>query len=137
GKPWIDGAGSICIGAVLAVVAVLLARESKDLLIGERARPELGKSIRDIAAREPGVLAVEGVLTSQLSPDQVIANVGVEFAKDLRTTDIERIIGHLESELRKIHPDLFRVFVRPHPDQYQGEVRLLDVGPDRGIEQRR
>ena len=128
--PWIDGAGSICIGAVLALVAVLLARESKDLLIGERARPELSKSIRDIAEHEPGVLAVEGILTSQLSPDQVIANVGVEFAADMRTEDIERVIGHLESELRKKHPDLFRVFVRPHPDQYQSDVRLLDVGPD-------
>jgi len=129
---WIDGAGSICIGAVLAMVAVLLARESKDLLIGERARPELSKSIRDIAKRQPGVVAVEGILTSQLSPDQVIANVGLEFADELQTSDIERIIGDLESELRKIHPDLFRVFVRPHPDRYQGEVRLLDVGPDGG-----
>jgi cation diffusion facilitator family transporter len=127
---WIDGAGSICIGAVLALVAVLLARESKDLLIGERARPELSRSIRDIAQRQQGVRSVEGILTSQLSPDQVIANVGLEFADDLKTSDIERIIGDLECELRKIHPDLFRVFVRPHPDQYQGEPRLLDVGPD-------
>ena len=129
-EPWIDGLGSICIGAVLAVVAVLLARESKDLLIGERARPQLAESIRDIARREPGVVSVEGILTSQLSPDQVIANVGLEFEDDLRTPDIERVIAHLENELRKKHPELFRVFVRPHPDQYQGEVRLLDVGPD-------
>jgi cation diffusion facilitator family transporter len=130
GEPWIDGLGSICIGAVLAVVAVLLARESKDLLIGERARPQLAESIRDMARREPGVVSVEGILTSQLSPDQVIANVGLEFEDDLRTPDIERVIAHLENELRKKHPELFRVFVRPHPDQYQGEVRLLDVGPD-------
>ena len=135
-EPWIDGAGSICIGAVLALVAVLLARESKDLLIGERARPELSRSIRDIAQRQPGVRSVEGILTSQLSPDQVIANVGLQFSDDLRTSDIERIIGDLERELRKIHPDLFRVFVRPHPDQYQGEPGLLDVGPN-GHERRR
>jgi cation diffusion facilitator family transporter len=128
--PWIDGAGSILIGMVLGAVAVLLARESKDLLIGERARPELSESIRQIAEREPGVLAVEGILTSQLGPDQVIATIGVEFEDKLRTSDIERVIGHLESELRKEHPDLFRVFVRPHPHQYQSEVRLLDVGPD-------
>ena len=130
GEPWIDGLGSICIGAVLALVAVLLARESKDLLIGERARPQLAESIRDMARREPGVVSVEGILTSQLSPDQVIANVGLEFEDDLRTPDIERVIAHLENELRKKHPELFRVFVRPHPHQYQGEVRLLDVGPD-------
>lgn len=128
--PWVDGAGSICIGAVLAVVALLLGRESKDLLIGERARPELAKSIRDMAEREPGVIGVEGILTSQLGPDQVIANVGLEFDDKMRTPDIERAIQHLENELRKKHPELFRVFVRPHPNQYQGEVGLLDVGPD-------
>lgn len=130
--PWIDGTGSILIGLVLAVVAILLARESKDLLIGERASPGLAESIRDIVEREPGVVGVEGILTSQVGPDQVIANVGLEFDDKLRTPDIERVIGHLENELRKKHPELFRVFVRPHPDQYQGEVRLLDVGPDEG-----
>ena len=128
--PWIDGAGSICIGAVLAIIAVLLARESKDLLIGERAQPELAEAIRDMAQREPGVVDVSGILTSQIGPDQVIANVGVEFDDELSTSDIERTIQHLENELRKKHPELFRVFVRPHPNQYQADVRLLDVGPD-------
>jgi divalent metal cation (Fe/Co/Zn/Cd) transporter len=60
----------------------------------------------------------------------VIANVGLDFADDLRTEDIERIIGHHETELRKKHPDLFRVFVRPHPDMFQGRPELLDVGPE-------
>ena len=60
----------------------------------------------------------------------MIANVGVEFDDQMDTTDIERAIQHLENALRKQHPELFRVFVRPHPNQYQSDVRLLDVGPD-------
>jgi cation diffusion facilitator family transporter len=129
-KPWIDGVGSICIGLVLASVAVLLARESKALLIGERARPELSKAIQEIVRNEPGVVRVEGILTSQLGPDQVIATIGVELDDNLRTPDIEKLIGHLETELRKKHPDLFRVFVRPHPENYQGDTHLLDLKPD-------
>ena len=130
--PRIDGVGSICIGLVLAAVAVLLARESKALLIGERARPELSAAIHEMVSNEPGVIRVEGILTSQLSPDQVIATIGVELEDHLRTPDIERLIGHLETELRKQHPDLFRVFVRPHPKQYQGDEDLLDLRPDGG-----
>jgi divalent metal cation (Fe/Co/Zn/Cd) transporter len=76
------------------------------------------------------VIRVEGILTSQLSPDQVIANIGDELDDNLRTPDIETLIGHLETELRKKHPDLFRVFVRPHPKQYQGDEHLLDLKPD-------
>ena len=129
-KPWVDGVGSICIGLVLAAVAVLLARESKALLIGERARPELSEAIEEIVRNEPGVIRVEGILTSQLSPDQVIATIGVELDDNLRTPDIETLIGNLENELRKKHPDLFRVFVRPHPKQYQGDTHLLDLKPD-------
>jgi divalent metal cation (Fe/Co/Zn/Cd) transporter len=98
--------------------------------MGERARPEIARSIRDAAQRQAGVIGVEGILTSQLAPDQVIANVSLEFEDGLRTPDVERIIGDLETSLRHKHPDLFRIFVRPHPHRFQGEVGLLDVGPD-------
>ena len=128
--PWLDGAASIVIGLVLALVAFLLAHESKDLLIGERAGLQIAQAIRDAAENEPGVVGVEGILTSQLAPDQVIANVGLEFDDDLRTPDIERLIGSLETKLRKKHPEIFRIFVRPHPNRYQSDVTLLDVGPD-------
>ena len=134
GAPWIDGAASILIGLVLAAVAVLLGRESKDLLIGERASPGIAQSIRDAAEHQPGVVGVEGILTSQLAPDQVIANVGLEFEDHLRTPDIERLIGDLETKLRDKHPDLFRIFVRPHPHRFQGDVGLLDVGPGAGAQ---
>jgi cation diffusion facilitator family transporter len=113
--PWLDGAGSICIGIVLAIVAVLLARESKALLIGEGASDELSRSIREIARHEPGVRDVESILTTQLSPDEVIATLSIEFDDELRIPQVERLIGHMEHELRKEHPELFRVFVRPTP----------------------
>lgn len=125
-QPWIDGMGSILIGVVLALVSVLLASECKALLIGERARPELSDAIRETALSEPGVLKVEGILTSQLAPDQVIATIGVEFEDSLTTPDIEKLIGNMETELRKKFPDLFRVFIRPQPDTSIVEPDELD-----------
>lgn len=113
--PWIDGMGSILIGLVLATVAVLLARESKALLIGEGASARLSGSIRQIALDQAGVRDVESVLTTQLSPDQVIASLSVEFDDSLRVPQVERLIGRIEHELRQEHPELFRVFVRPTP----------------------
>jgi cation diffusion facilitator family transporter len=113
--PWIDGAGSVLIGLVLAAVAVLLARESKALLIGEGASRELSASMREIVLKEPEVLGVESILTTQLSPDQVIATLAVEFDDSLTVPKLEQLIGRLERELRKRHQDLYRVFVRPTP----------------------
>jgi cation diffusion facilitator family transporter len=120
-RPWIDGAGSILIGLVLAVVAVLLARESKALLIGERASDELTDSLREATLHQQGVRDVEQVLTTQLSPDQVIATLSVEFDDKLDVPALEKLIGRIESELRRKHPDLFRVFVRPTPSPRRTE----------------
>ena len=115
--PWIDGMGSVLIGLVLAAVAVILARESKALLIGDRAADELSDSLLEATLRQPGVRGVENILTSQLSPDQVIATLSVHFDDSLDVPKLEKLIGRIESELRSDHPELFRVFVRPTPSQ--------------------
>lgn len=84
GDPRIDGAASILIGLVLAIVAVVLGRESKELLIGERASPELSAAIRQTASEEPCVIEVVDIITSQLAPNQVIATMGVVIDENLR-----------------------------------------------------
>ena len=111
--PRIDGAASILIGLVLGVVAVVLGRESKELLIGERASPELSAAIRQTASEEPCVLEVVDIITSQLSPDQVIATMGVVIDENLHVFEVEQLIQRIEKTIRARHPQLFRVFVRP------------------------
>jgi len=111
--PWIDGAGSIMIGAVLAVVAVLLARESKELLIGERASPELSAAVRQTASEDPCVRQVVDITTSQMGPDQVIATISVEIDEDLRVPEVEQLIARIEGAIRSRYPQLFRIFIRP------------------------
>ena len=113
--PWIDGASSILIGLVLAAVAIVLARESKELLIGERANPELQNAIKNAADSEDCVRSVRRILTTQMAPDQVIATLDVEFDDSLSIPDLERLIGRIESGLRSRHPELARVFIRPEP----------------------
>ena len=113
--PWIDGMASILIGLVLAAVAIVLARESKELLIGERANPELQSAIKQAADSEDCVRSVGRILTTQMAPDQVIATMDVEFDDNLSIPDVERLIGRIESGLRSRHPELARVFIRPEP----------------------
>lgn len=113
--PWIDGSASILIGLVLAAVAGVLARESKNLLIGERADPILQEAIREAADREACVRSVRRVLTTHMAPDQVIATMDVEFDDRLTIPDVEKLIGRIEGGLRDRHPELSRVFIRPEP----------------------
>ena len=63
GNPFFDGAASVAIGLILGVTALVLAIESKALLIGEAADPALVESIRGAAARQPGIVGVGHILT--------------------------------------------------------------------------
>jgi cation diffusion facilitator family transporter len=113
GLPWIDGAGSILIGVVLAMVAVLLARESKELLIGERASPELIEALRKTVSEDPCVIEVVDVTTAQMAPDQVIATIGIRIEERLRVPEVEQLIRRIEQAMHARFPELFRVFIRP------------------------
>ena len=75
--PILDGIASICIGLILATVAVILAAETKSLLIGEPALPEVAQTILAAAGREPMIRSVNGVTTTQLGPNEVIASLNV------------------------------------------------------------
>jgi cation diffusion facilitator family transporter len=113
GMPRADGIASIAIGLVLALTSMLLARESKSLLIGERANRTLSDSILRIAGAEPSVARANGVLTAQLGPDQILAALSLEFADDLRATDIENAVVDIEHKVRAAHPEVLSLFVKP------------------------
>jgi cation diffusion facilitator family transporter len=113
GDPFYDGAASIVIGAILAVTAFVLAYESKGLLIGEAADPELVKGLRDLACSKKGVVGVGHVLTVHSSPDQITAMVNVDFDDSISAGDVERIVHEVEVEARRRWPAVRRLFVRP------------------------
>jgi len=111
--PVFDGIASILIGVVLAVVAGLLARESKSLLLGERADRRLSDSILRIAEEASPATRANGVLTVQLAPDQILAALSLEFADDLRAPQIEESVIAIERAIRAAHPDVMTLFVKP------------------------
>jgi len=111
--PVYDGVASILIGLVLAGTAGLLARESKSLLIGERADSWLSDSIMHIAGEANAVARANGVLTVQLGPDQILAALSVEFADDFRTPQIEEAVAEIERRVRIAHPEIVTLFIKP------------------------
>lgn len=111
--PVLDGIASILIGLVLAFTAILLARESKSLLIGERADRALSDSILGIAGAEDAVERANGVLTIQLAPDQIVAALSLDFADHLRADEIEDRVNEIERKLRAAHPEIIALFIKP------------------------
>jgi cation diffusion facilitator family transporter len=113
GDPFYDGAASVVIGVILGLTAMLLAYESKGLLIGEAADPVLVKNLRDLACSQPGVVGVGHVLTVHSSPDQITVMMNVDFRDDMLAGEVERIVCHIEEDARERWPAVRRLFVRP------------------------
>ena len=113
GNPMFDGAASIVIGLILGVTAALLAKESKALLIGEAADPELVECIRGVAAAHAGIAGVGVVLTVHSAPDQITAMLSADFVDTISAGEVERIVADIEAEVARRWPQVRRMFIRP------------------------
>ncbi|MDP5279257.1 cation diffusion facilitator family transporter [Sphingomonas sp. DG1-23] len=113
GDPRIDGAASIVIGCILAGVAVLLAREAKGLLIGERANPQVVACVRAILDRRPEIVRVNHVRTIHTAPDRIFVAVSADFDDAITMGAGETLIESIEQELKAALPLLSSIYIRP------------------------
>jgi cation diffusion facilitator family transporter len=113
GRPMFDGAASVAIGVLLALVAIVLARETKGLLIGEPARSELVSSICSIARAQRGIERSNGLFTVHIGPRQVVAALSVDFTDSLTAGEVETIVADLERRVREAHPEVVSLLVKP------------------------
>ena len=125
--PRIDGAASIVIGLILATVALLLAREAKGLLIGERADPKLVERIRALVAASPGVTAVNHVRTIHTAPQSIFVAISADFDDRLTMGEGETLIEAIETRLRNEFHEISSIYVRP---EKQSEAVVIPADPD-------
>ncbi len=122
-----DGAGSIAIGLLLVVIAIVLATEMRSLLIGESASTDQQVAIRAAITDGPEVERIIHLRTLHLGPDELL--VGAKL--DLTATSVEVLAGAIdavEARIRAavpiarviyIEPDLYR---SPEPPSGRTEV---------------
>jgi cation diffusion facilitator family transporter len=106
-----DGLGSMGIGILLGVVAFLVSRETKSLLIGEAVSEDDLQKIKEAIKRVPEVQEVLELLTMHLGPDEVLVNVNVNFVDGLNTDQVEEAIDKVEKAIRSVLPSVKQVFV--------------------------
>jgi cation diffusion facilitator family transporter len=115
--PRIDGWASIVIGVILALVATLLARESKGLLIGERANPKMIARVRALLEAEPCITAVNHVRTVHTAPDRIFVAISADFADALPMGDAESLVERLEGRIKAEEPRIASIYIRPEKQE--------------------
>lgn len=110
-KPYLDGIASMAIGAVMTVVAILLVRESKGLLIGEGATSVKRETIRNAALADPAVSAVRKLITMYFGPDTLLVAMDVDFSRGLDTNSIGTAINRMESRVKESTPEVEHIYI--------------------------
>ena len=123
--PIFDGIASLGISVLLFSTAMILAYESKELLIGEPASPRRREAIRAIARSMPGVEDARIATSVHLSPEQIVVALSLEFRDDLTTPQIEKIVANLERAIHKDHPEVIAIFAKPQPRPEAANVSSL------------
>jgi cation diffusion facilitator family transporter len=108
-----DGVGSLAIGFLLIVVAIILVIEMGSLLVGEAARPEIVARIRRTIEDFPAVRRCIHLRTEHLGPDEIVVATKVEFDLTLTVTELASTIDELEVEIRAAEPRATLIFVEP------------------------
>jgi cation diffusion facilitator family transporter len=108
-----DGGAAIAIGVLLGVVAVLLGRDTSDLLIGESADPELVVDVYERLSAAPEVAQVVELLTMHLGPETILVAARLDLDDSLRADAIEDFGNRLEAELAERWPAITQVFLDP------------------------
>jgi len=106
-----DGIASIVIGVILAVTAAWLAYETKGLLIGESASPEIVNGISELAKSSDNIRSVNETLTMHVGPEYVLLNLSVDFKNSLDAESIEKSIDDLTGRIKNRYPSIKRVFI--------------------------
>ncbi|MCC6848975.1 MAG: cation diffusion facilitator family transporter [Deltaproteobacteria bacterium] len=113
GNPRWDALGSVAIGLLLGVIAVVLAVEMKSLIIGEAADPETVETIRGILAAGSGVTHVVHLRTLHIGPDDLLVAAKLAFTPELPLRTVADVVNAVEAAVRARVPVARLVFLEP------------------------
>ena len=119
GAYW-DGLASILIGLVLAIVAFVLARSSRGLLLGEAASAKTVEAIKKAMETHPNVERVVELLTMHLAPKEILINSHVKLKRGLVLEEVERTIEEVEILIKEAEPKVEKIFLEAARDELLG-----------------
>ncbi|RKS76413.1 cation diffusion facilitator family transporter [Actinomadura pelletieri DSM 43383] len=112
-----DGIGTVAIGVLLAVVATILAIETKSLLIGEGVAPEHEQAIVDALESVDQVDRLIHMRTEYLGPEELLIAAKIAVKHDHTAADVARGIDAAEAKIRAQFPEAKLIYLEPALDE--------------------
>lgn len=109
--PIFDGIASVVIGIILAVTAMVLAVETKGLLIGEAASDELSDKIREIVAAESSIIGINELRSMHMGANDILVALSIDFNNDVKAGEVEQSIAKIEQDIKQNFTDVKRIYI--------------------------
>jgi cation diffusion facilitator family transporter len=127
GNGLFDAAGTAMIGLLLVAIAVILAIETKSLLIGEAATPEHIRSIEKAISGADSVERIIHMRTMHLGPEELLVAAKVAVRHDESAEQVARGIDDAEARIRAAVPIARVIYIEP--DIYSAKAAIPPVAP--------
>ncbi|MFI0217693.1 cation diffusion facilitator family transporter [Streptomyces lydicus] len=124
-----DGIGTMCIGALLVVIALVLAAETKSLLLGEAAGPEQVAAIREAAVDGEVVTRVIHMRTLHLGPEELLVAAKIAVRHDDTAARVAEAIDAAEARIREAVPIARVIYLEP--DIYDEATAAAGADPSK------
>jgi divalent metal cation (Fe/Co/Zn/Cd) transporter len=111
--PALDGIASILVGLLLVFASMILARESRSLLMGEGIAPETQKKIKALVEKDPSVVKVGRILSTYEAPEEVVLMLIVYFKPGLDTGEITNAIERVRKIIKEEFTRIEFVIIQP------------------------
>ncbi|GGK46457.1 cation diffusion facilitator family transporter [Nocardia camponoti] len=111
--PIYDGIGTLCIGLLLGVIAIVLIVEMKSLLLGEGATPQEDAAIRNALVDSSKIVSVIHLKTEYLGPDQMLVAAKIAIAPGLDIATLAEAIDAAEVRVRHAVPEARLIYLEP------------------------
>jgi len=112
-----DGVGTLAIGALLVIVAVILAVETKSLLLGESATAEQVAAIEAAITSDDGVCRLIHMRTLHLGPEELLVAAKIAVPGEERAAQVAKVIDAAEARIRTAVPIARVIYLEPDIDR--------------------
>ncbi|MEC4020935.1 cation diffusion facilitator family transporter [Streptomyces sp. H27-D2] len=122
-----DGIGTLCIGVLLIVIAIILAAETKSLLLGEAGGVDEVKKIRAAIVDGDTVTRVIHMRTLHLGPEELLVAAKIAVQSDDTAAEVASAINAAEARIREAVPIARVIYLEP--DIYSAAAAAAGENP--------
>ncbi len=119
-----DGIGTVGIGVLLVLIAIILAIETKSLLLGESAGPQARRRIVQALESEPAVESVIHMRTMHLGPEELLVAAKIGIRAEVSAADLVAAIDSAEQRVRAVEPVARVIYLEPDFRRPDGSVEI-------------